>query len=503
MLTIKLLFKNEKTLQYNFFYNTNKYIERIFRMKKHIKKTAPVKVKSENLQRKNRNVAGIDIGAHSVYVCAGTSNEALTVFEVPTFTEDLRGLIKQLKEFNVESVAMEATGIYWIVVYDMIEDAGMEAYLVNPRDVKAIPGKKTDVQDCRRIQQLHSYGMLKRSFRPDKEVVTLRSYMRHRSTLVDLAAMQLNLMHKALVQMNVQIGQVVSDISGITGMRIIEAIVSGERNPIVLAKLRDPRCKSSEAEISKSLEGNFKSKHLLALEQNLHIYNFANENIVDCDCAIEEWVTKLQASTPSIKSAETTANKDKKTQPKKKKKASNKSAYNFDATELLINYAGVDLTTLPGISDNTAMKVFSEIGTDMSRWETEGHFTSWLGLCPGNKISGGKILNGATKKCNNRVAMALRMSASTLYRSNTAIGAFFRRLSARIGIYKAITATARKLAVYIYNMIKDKKNYQDAGGDAYEKQYQQRVVKGMTRKAAALGYVLVKADDLSQQTTVA
>lgn len=453
-------------------------------------------VVSRNLERIDRNVAGMDIGARSIFVCAGTSNSNLSVFEVPTFTADLKALIKKLQGLNVKSVAMEATGIYWITVYDMLQEANIEAWLVNPRDVKAIPGKKTDVLDCQRIQQLHSYDLFKRSFRPDKEIVTLRSYTRQRTTLTELAAMQINHMHKALVQMNVQIGQVVADISGSTGMQIIRAIVAGERNPLVLAKFRDARCKSNESEIAKSLEGNYKSEHILSLRQALEIYDLLKQKIVECEEEFKKIVETLITSTDqSAMSSAEIDEPSKKVNNTTQKKKLNKSSYHFDAAMLMVDYIGVDLTTLPGISENTAVRIISEIGTDMSRWATPKNFASWVGLSPGNNISGGKILSSRTKPTTNKVRQALLMAASTLYNSKTALGAHLRRLSSRIGKQKAITATAHKLAIYIYCMLRDKKNYLDVGGETYERHYEKRVVSNMIRRAGELGYDMIKRDN--------
>ena len=480
-------------------------------MKQRNKKNKLVQAKSvisKDLKRINRNVAGMDIGAHSIFVCAGASNNDLTVFEVPTFTADLKALVKKLLALGVVSVAMEATGIYWITMYDMLQEATIEVWLVNPRDIKAIPGKKTDVLDCQRIQQLHSYGLLNRSFRPEKEIVVLRSYTRQRTTLTELAAMQINHMHKALVQMNVQIGQVVSDIAGATGMLIIRAIAAGEHDPLVLAKHRDRRCKSSESIIAKSLEGNYKPEHLLALKQALEIYDLLKQKIVECEEALKKSLKVLITSDDSSgmgsrKSMVTDKPSTAAESTQRSKRKVNKSSYSFDATALIVHYAGVDLTTLPGISENTAVKVITEIGIDMSRWQGSKQFASWLGLCPGNTVSGGKILSSQTKPTNNKVAQALRVAASTLYNSKTALGAYLRRLSGRIGKQKAITATAHKLAVYSYCMLRDKKNYLDIGGEAYERQYEKRVVLSITKRAADLGYDLIKRDNPSNDCSLA
>jgi transposase len=318
--------------------------------------------------------------------------------------------------------------------------------------------------------------------------------------------MQINHMHKALVQMNIQIGQAVSDISGVTGMNIIRAIVRGEHDPLVLAKYRDPRCKSSEAEIAKSLEGSYKSEHLLALKHALDIYDLLKEKIRECEEALEKKLSELitAQSEPATSSTEAlNTNGSSVTSKKKTKKAPTKRAYHFDIAVYLLRYVGVDLTTIPGISEHTAMTIIAEIGYDMSRWGSAKQFASWLGLCPANDISGGKVLSTGTKKTNNKLAQALRMAAITLRHSKTALGAYFRRLASRIGLHKAITAVAHKLAVYIYCMLRDKKNYNEIGGETYERRYQDRVVSSMKKRASDLGYVLVKRDEQSYDCSLA
>jgi transposase len=464
-------------------------------MKKHSKKNANIPAKSvisKDLEREKRNVAGMDIGANSIFVCAGPSNDELSVFEVPTFTADLKKLVRKLKEFKVESVAMEATGIYWITIYDMLEASKIEACLINPRDIKAIPGKKTDVLDCQRIQQYHSYGLLKNSFRPGKDIVILRTYVRQRSRLIESAAMQMNHMHKSLVQMNIQIGQVVSDISGATGMRIIKSVIGGNHDPIALAKLRDYRCKSSEEDIAKSLEGYYKPENILALKQSVEIYDLLQEKIIECEVAIKQLLDILiSADNNQLDAAKTN---DGISDDLPNHKRISKSSYHFNAAEVVKKYAGVDLTTLTGISENTTLKIISEIGIDMSRWASVKHFVSWLGLCPNNDVSGGKVLSSKTKKTKNKAAQALRLAASTLYNTKTALGAFYRRVASRLGKCKAIAATAHKLAIYIYHMLRDKKSYSDVGGLVYEQQYEKRVLMNISRRATELGYDLVKRD---------
>lgn len=467
-------------------------------MTKHSKKMKIVNHKATNLERKNGLVAGIDIGASSIFVCVGLSDGGQKVREFSTFTIDLNAAIAWLKEHNIISVAMESTGVYWIPVYDMIAQAGIEPVLVNAHHLKTVPGRKTDVKDCQWIQQLHSYGLLKGSFRPDDAGVIFRTYVRQRSNLVESAARQMQHMHKALIQMNIQLHQVLSNISGVTGMAIIRAIINGEQNPYVLAKLRDARCHRNEEEVAKALEGNFRKELVFVLQQAVEAYDFYHEQIKVCEqklkTILDDWSDNNKPD--NNQSDDENEKKIDCYRPK------NKSAYNFDVATRMNNQLGVDLTEIPGIDSNTAMKIIAEIGTDMSRWPTEKHFASWLGLCPGNKISGGKILSGKTKACANKAAQAMRIAANATQKTQTAIGAFFRRIKSRKGPMKAITAAAHKIAITIYSMIKNKQSFKDIGHDAYERNYQERVVKNLKRKAKEMGYELIKerGDELIEAT---
>ena len=458
-------------------------------MTKHSKKMNIVNNKSANFERQNRLVAGIDIGASSIFVCVGLSDGGQRVQEFSTFTKDLKAAIAWLKEHNIDSVAMESTGVYWIPVYDLIAQAGIEPVLVNAHHLKTVPGRKTDVKDCQWIQQLHSYGLLNGSFRPDDAGVIFRTYVRQRSNLVETASRQIQLMHKALIQMNIQLHQVLSNVAGVTGMSIIRAIISGEQNPHILACLRDARCQHNEEEVAKALEGNFRKELVFSLQQAVEAYDFFQKQIEACEnelkTILDDWNDKNKPN--NNQSDDESEKKTANYQPK------NKSAYNFDVATQMHNQLGVDLTDIPGIDGSTVMKIVAEIGTDMSAWPTEKHFASWLGLCPGNKISGGKILSGKTKPCANKAAQALRIAANATQRTATALGAFFRRMKSRKGPMNAITATAHKIAIIIYSMIKNKQSFKDIGQDSYEQKYQERVVKNLKRKAKELGYELVEA----------
>ncbi len=435
------------------------------------------------LKQINLNAAGIDVGAESHFVAVpeGRDLEGRSVRKFSSFTADLYALADWLKSCDIETVAMESTGIYWIPLFETLESRGFEVHLVNPRNIKNVPGRKTDVVDCQWIQQLHTYGLLRGAFRPNDEICVLRSFLRQRSMLVSCASTHILHMQKALDQMNVKLHQVVSDITGATGMRIIHAILDGELNPNELAKLRDVRCKNDEATIALALQGNWRSEHLFSLQQAIELYEVYQAKIADCDA-------KIQAH---LETFEDRTNGDQLKKPAKKKKR-NKNDPVFDAQTLLYKMCGVDLTHIEGINVLTALVIISEIGLDMSLWPTEKHFASWLGLSPGSKISGGKILSSKTKPSANRVATALRLSANSLYRNSSALGAFFRRKKAQLGAPKAITATAHKLAKLIYNMLKYGKEYIDQGQDYYEQRYKERVVKNLQRRAKELGFQLTE-----------
>ena len=339
--------------------------------------------------------------------------------------------------------------------------------LVNARHVKNVPGRKSDVLDCQWLQRLHSYGLLEGAFRPTEQVCTLRAYVRQRMNLVRYAASHIQHMQKALSQMNLQLANVVADIAGVTGMRIIKAILAGERDALVLARLRDARCKNDESTIARSLQGNFRPEHLFSLKQAVDLYEFYQSQIAECDRQILDQLAGFDAADGSGK------------------------APPDSLEEALVRISGVDLTRIDGINTNITLKIISEIGTDMSRWKTAKHFASWLGLCPGTKISGGKPLSTKSKRVVNRAATALRLAAQSLLRSKSALGAYLRRQRARLGAPKAITATAHKLARLVYSMLKHGSAYVDVGQKHYEERYRSRVIQNLKRKAQDLGYELV------------
>jgi transposase len=441
-----------------------------------------MKTKTTNVEIKkiNKYAAGADIGSRSHFIAISPELTKDNVREFSTFTEGLIGAIKWLKEHNITSVAMESTGIYWINFYDMLQQNGIEAVLVNARHVKNVPGRKSDVLDAQWLQELHSYGLLRGSFRPKDEICTLRGYMRHRENLVNHMVTQVLLMQKSLGQMNIQLHHVVGDITGVTGLKIIRAIIDGQRDTKILASYRDRNCKNNEATIEKSLQGNYRQEHLFSLKQSLEIYDFYNNKLQECDKEIKALSAKLYDYDLVLPEAQ------------KRIRKSRKNDMQFNTREELFKITGVDLTMIDGISGHTAFKIISEIGVDVSKWPSAKHFASWLGLAPGTKISGGKILNSATKTCVNRVANALRKAAQTLYKSKSALGGFLQRKKAQLGSPKAITATAHKLAKIIYHMLKNKTEYKNLGADYYEKQYQEKAKKSIIKKAAKLGLKVIE-----------
>jgi len=446
----------------------------------------------KHLQHININAAGIDIGSTSHFVAVPEDRCEESVREFKTFTPDLHELATWLKECKVDTVAMESTSVYWIPVYELLEEKGFKVLLVNAKHIKNVSGRKSDVSDCQWIQQLHTYGLLSGAFRPDEDICQLRSYVRQRDNLIQCAGSHIQHMQKALDQMNIRLHNVISDITGVTGQKIIRAIVEGERDPKELAKYRDKRCKNDIEIIEKSLIGNYKEEHIFALKQALELYDFYQAKITECDKVIEEFLKILTQSEDKEESEE------KKIDFPKKKKS--KNTPKFELQEYLYQLARVDCTAIDGIDSLSVLKIISEIGTDMSKWETEKHFGSWLGLSPETKISGGKVLSRGTrtKSSANRVATILRICANTLYNSATALGAFLRRQKARLGSPKAITATAYKLAKIIYYMLKYKMEYVDVGKDYYEKKYRERMIKNMKRKAQLFGYKLVEIPKISE-----
>ena len=433
-----------------------------------------------DLRPASAGAAAIDIGSRMHMAAVNPDSTADTVRAFGTFTQDLHALADWFKTCGVTSVAMESTGVYWIPAYEILEQRGFDVILVNARYAKNVPGRKTDVSDAAWLRQLHAYGLLRGSFRPHSEIARLRAYLRQRERLVEYAAAHIQHMQKALMEMNLQLHHVVSDITGVTGMRIIRGIVAGERNPDVLATFRDTRCHSSSQTIRSALTGNDREEHVFALTQSLELYDVYQAKILACDRRLETIMIELATKNDQQKDE----------LPPARTKTKQANAPSFDVRAALYGVIGVDLTQIHGLGPSLALKLIGECGTDLKAWPSAKHFTSWLCLAPGNKISGGKVLSSRTRRSSSRVAALLRLAATTIGRSDTALGAFYRRLSARIGKAKAVTATARKIAVLFYNTLRFGMAYKDPGGSHYEERYRSRVVGNLKRRAKALGFKL-------------
>ena len=434
-------------------------------------------------ERINANAAGIDCGSAEHFVAVPPDRDPTPVRSFPTFTGDLYRLADWLLACGVTSVAMEATGVYWIPVFEILEARGLEVLLVNARHIKHVAARKSDVVDCEWLRDLHTVGLLRASFRPSNEIVALRAYLRHRQTLVEMTVTCVERMQKALVQMNVLLPRVISDITGVTGLRILRDIVAGRRDPAQLARHRDRRCQASVAEMVAALTGNYRPEHVFALQQHLALFDACQAQLALCDAALEACVATLAATV----AGPTTPLPPPRVAPRKAR--GHEPA--FDMRGPLYQLTGIDLTQIDGLAPYSALGLVSEIGTDMTRWRTEKHFTSWLTLAPQNRVSGGRLLSSRTEPSANRAAAILRMSAMTLGRTQTALGAFYRRLAARIGKAQAVTATARKLAILVYRALQGELVYRDPGADAYNLQQRTRRLRQLRLRAAALGYQLL------------
>lgn len=439
----------------------------------------------ENLNAIHPNAAGIDIGATEIYIAVPGDQSDDPVRRFDTFTDDLHDAARWLKSCDIDSIAMESTGVYWIPVFQILDAYGFEVILVNARHVKNVPGRKTDVQDCQWLQYLHSVGLLRGSFRPAQDICAVRSLLRHRDNLVKSASSHIQHIQKSLTQMNLQIHNVISDITGATGMAIIDAILAGERNPKKLAELKDRRIKATKQTIVKSLTGDYRREHLFTLEQTVQSYRNYRQLIMDCDVEIENHLKEFESRIDID---------DIKPPPGKKGGRKPKAnTPNFDVKTHMHRILGTDLTLIDGISELTAHVVFTEVGPDLSQFKTVGHFCSWLGLCPNNKISGGKVLSSHTRPGSNRLAHALRLSANSLWKSKSYLGDYFRRMRGRHGAPKAITSTAHKLARIIYHLIKNKKDFDDSVFSEQEKAHQKRLKKRVINQAKSLGLQIVEA----------
>ena len=431
------------------------------------------------------NAAGIDIGAREIYFAVPADRDENPVRKCGTFTEDLNGMAEWMVSVGIKTAAMESTGVYWIPVYDALEKHGIKPCLVNPRNMKNVPGKRTDYHECQWIQHLHAMGLLHAAFRPDGDVCAVRSLMRHRDDMVGMASQHVQHMQKALTQMNVQFQHVISDLTGVTGLAIVDAILAGERDTAVLAKLRDRRVKADEETIRKSLEGNWRAEHIMTLKQSLKLYRSYQDQINECDKEIEKLVSAFE---PMVDPEQKPLPADrKKKQRGRKKKSGN---LDFDMRTEAYKLFGVDLTQIPGLMMLVFM-LFSEVGRDMSRWPTAANFVSWLGLCPDNDISGGKVLWRGGRRTKSRAGTLFRLAAHSLHRDQTPMGHYLRRMKGKLGPAGATTATAHKIAIIFYTMVKKQVEYDDSLWAARDAMREQRQEAKLRKQAAQRGYKLV------------
>jgi transposase len=448
----------------------------------------------EDLAVTHRHAAGIDVHA-AVHFVAVPAEDVPAGFVNPdaklpagvrkfgTNTADLEALAAWLEDCGVTTVAMESTGVYWIPLYELLASRGFDVILVDPRQTKHAPGRpKSDVLDCQWIRRLHSYGLLTASFRPADDIVVWRGFQRQRDMLVRYAAQHVQHLQKALEEMNVKLAEVVSDVVGQTGLKIIKDIVRGERDPLKLAKHRHERCRATEAEIAAALHGTWRKEHLFALKQGLEMYEFYQRQLRACDREIEACLRGFADKSGGAALP-----------PRAKQQKPRRHEPTFGARALLFRMAGVDLTVVEGISEPTALVLLSEIGTDLGRFPSAKHFVSWLGLCPQHRGSAGKIFSRRVRRGANRAARALRMAAQGCHHAKNALGAFYRRIQARCGGAKAVVATARKIAERVYRLLRYGQEYVRQAEQAYEEAYRLRTLKALARKAESLGYQLVPA----------
>ena len=445
-------------------------------------RSVPRKVDWKALEIVHPDAAGIDVGGSEHWVAVSPDRDPEPVRRFGCFTADLREMGRWLVEKGVRSVAMQSTGVYWMPVFEVLEQQGLEVYLVNAQHTKNVPGRKSDVQECQWLLKLHAFGLLNNSFQPTDEIRIARTLWRQRGNLVAEASSVIQRMQKVLTEMNVQLSNVLSDVSGLSGMKIIGAILEGERDPWKLATFVEPEVRASPENIAKSLEGNWRDELLFVLRQHVELYRIYQEKITDCDLQMRKHLESLGSKV------------DLKTQPigqRPKGKKNSKNAPGFDLRTELYRITGIDWSQINGVDVLTAQTVIAEAGADLSAFPSEKQFTSWLGLSPTNEQSGSRVLNRRTRKVVNRATVAFRNAALTLLRSQSYLGAQYRRLRTRLGAPKAITAMARKLACLFYRLIKHGQPYVDKGSEYYEAKYREQQIRSLAKRAQKLGLELV------------
>lgn len=474
----------------------DKQIMMKLKIKKMVKRYAQKIKKVGVLEQINLNAAGIDVGDAENYVAVPEDRTEQSVRKFGTFTQDLKQIVQWLKANEVTTVALESTGIYWVPLYDQLEKGGLDVYLVDARKTKNVSGRKTDIQDCQWIQQLHTYGLLSKAFVPDEKIRNLRSLERHRDMLIKYRSSHIQHMQKALEEMNLKLTNVLTDITGKSGMAIIRDIIAGVWDPHKLARHRDYRCRKSEKEIVLSLEGDFNEQKIIVLKQSVELYDFYTQKMMELDVQAEKL---FKTFARKVDSNDANDANDVKSQPIKEltgsqlvKQNRKKNAPQYDLKSQFYQIAGVDLTRVNGFDVLVLQRIISEVGIDMSYWSTMKRFTSWLRVSPNNRISGGKKLSSAIAKSKNRANYAFRLAAMGLARSNCPLGRFYRKMKAKDGARSAIIATAHKLARIYYVMLSKQVEYSEDLVKGNEEKNKKRMIKNLQRRANELGYELVQ-----------
>jgi transposase len=439
----------------------------------------------DGLARIQPHAAGMDIGAHEIVVCVPGPDNTQIIRSFGNYTADLYVIADWLLDYGIQSVAMESTGVYWTPIFETLETRGFKCCLIAATAIKRFPGRTTDVLDCQWIQTLHSYGLLADSFRPGADLVALRTLLRHRAQLIQHRSPHILHMQKALLQMNIQLSMVLSDITGETGQLIVRAIVAGERDPHKLAALHNYRCKKNEDEIAKALTGTWREEHIFVLQQSLALFDFYTTQIQICDAEIERTYATIcpDWGIPELENQDPLP-------PKKPHSHSKNAPKDVSVRVHLKRIVGIDFVAVHGISASLAQINIAKIGTDMTRFPNEKHFCSWLGLAPHNDITGGKIIRSRTLKTHNRAGQAFRQAAASVIRADCAFGAFYRRLKSRLGPAQAVMATAHKIAQVVYHMLKFKLDYQAVSAQEYDQRFREREIRYLQRKAAKFGFTL-------------
>jgi transposase len=455
------------------------------------KKIVPKVDWTTGLETLNPHAAGIDVGSAQHYVAVPVGRDPQPVQTFGSFTADLHRMAPWLQACRIETVVMQATGVYWVALYEVLESYGFQVQVVNARYTKTLPGRKSDVQECPWLQKLHTFGLLNNSFRPPEQIRVLRCYLRQRENLVQQAGTCIQQMQKVLTEMNVQLANVISDLSGVTGMKILQALLEGERDPDKLARLAAPGIRASRKELAQSLEGHWREELLFVLRQTHDLYLTFLQNIRQCDACLEAHLKTMEAKVDEV-ARPLPAARPKNRLPKRK------HIPQFDLRAELYRVTGADLTLIDGINVQTAQVVISEVGVDMTRWPDEHHFSSWLGLAPNHDITGGKVIRRRTKKVLNRAARALRLAAQSLHHSHTALGAKYRRFRGRLTAPEAITAMAHDLARLVYRILRFGTEYHDKGMEHYKRRYRENQIKWLEKQAAMLNMQLTPAQAVAR-----